>query len=115
MTMHDLVFFIAGLVAFFGFALAVQMRLMAGMSLRRAAREKFPDLEDGPARFAVVAAVNGPDQLEAGDDVGDAAKWLAAEYPRAIDHIKRARKATLIAPALIVVIALMWRLTVGLL
>lgn len=110
MSVRDLAFFVIGLLVFFALALAVQMRLLAGISLKRAARAKFDDLEDGPARFAVVAAVNGQ-VLDQGDGVGDASAWLAAEYPRAIRHIRIARKATLVFGALLLGVIVTWRLT----
>jgi len=111
MSQHDLVFFIVGLVVFFGFALAVQMRILAGIALKRAAKAKYDDLADAPARFAVAAAVNGQD-LEAGDSMADASIWLAQEYPRAIAHIRLARKATMGLGALLLLIVVAWRFTV---
>ncbi|WP_084420733.1 hypothetical protein [Henriciella litoralis] len=113
MSGTTLIFFIAGVLVFFVFALAVQMRLLAGVALKRAARAKFDTLEDGPARFAVLHAVNGSDTLEPGDEAGDAAKYLTAEYPSALAHIRLARKVSLIMPGVLLVIIVAWRLTTG--
>lgn len=110
MSGRDLGFFIAGLAVFFAFALAVQMRIMTGLVLKRAAKAQFPDLSDGPARFAVVAASNDRD-LEPGDEIGDAATWLAAEYPRAFGHLRLARKASILLGALLLGVVAAWRLT----
>lgn len=112
MSGSDVGFFIAAIFAFFGVALAVQMRFIAGLALKRAAMAKFPELEDGPARFAVAAAAHGK-ALETGDAAGDAAAWLAAEYPRAISHIRIARKAMMVMGGVLLVILVAWRFTGG--
>lgn len=112
MSGHDLIFFIIGLLVFFGLALAVQMRVLAGIALKRAARAQFPGLEDGPARFAVASAVNGR-ALDSGDEVGDATAWLAQQYPAAIRHVRLARKATMVAGAILLGVLAAWRLTAG--
>ncbi|WP_018148856.1 hypothetical protein [Henriciella marina] len=106
-------FFIAGVLVAFLFALAVQMRVMAGLVLRRAAQAKFSELKDGTARFAVVHAVAGTDKLDAGDAVGEAATWLRTEYPAAIRHIKIARVATAVTAVLVLAVLIGWRFTVG--
>lgn len=113
MSQGDLAFFIAGLMVFFVFALAVQMRILSGIALKRAARAKFETLDDGTARFAVANAVSGPMALEPGDEAGDAAHWLAGEYPTAIRHIRLARKVSVAMPVLLVLVAAVWRFTVG--
>ena len=106
-------FFIAGVLAVFAFALALQMRVLAGLVLRRAAQANFPELQDGTARFAVVHAVAGTDGLENGDAVGEAATWLRTEYPAAIRHIKIARVATAVTAVLVLAVLIGWRFTVG--
>ena len=106
-------FFIAGLFVLFGFGLAVQMRVLAGIALKRAARARFPALEDGPARFAVVQAVNGADGLEAGDEAGDAAAWLRDEYPAAIGHVRLARKGAVLFGLLLFAVIVAWRVVTG--
>lgn len=106
-------FFIAGLFVLFLFGLAVQMRVLAGIALKRAARAKFPELDDGPARFAVVQAVNGGEGLEAGDEAGDAAAFLRAEYPAAIGHVRLARRATAVCAALLLAVIVAWRVVTG--
>ena len=113
MSGHDLGFFLAGLIVFFGFALAVQMRVLAGIALKRAARAQFETLEDGPARFAVADAVASKRALEPGDPMGDAAVWLAAEYPRAISHIRLARRASVVLGFVLLFVIVSWRFTGG--
>ncbi|WP_300377542.1 hypothetical protein [Henriciella sp.] len=113
MSGHDLGFFIAGLLVFFAFALAVQMRILAGIALKRAVRAKFTELDDGKARFAVANAVSGKRELEEGDAAGDAAQWLSAEYPRAIGHVRLARRATFAMGAVLLAVIACWRLTAG--
>ncbi len=113
MSQTTLIFFVAGLLAVFVFGLAVQMRMLAGVALKRAAHDKFPDLDDGPARFAVAQAVNGDAALEAGDEAGDAAAYIAATYPGAVRHIRLARKVSVVMPGVLIVIAVAWRLTTG--
>ena len=112
MSGQTLGFFIAGVLVAFAFALALQMRLMTGLVLRRAARAKFDELEDGTARFAVVHAVAGTG-LEEGDTVGEAASWLRAEYPSAIRHIRIARRATAVTGVLFLAVLIGWRVTAG--
>ena len=113
MSGQTLGFFIAGLLVLFVFGLAVQMRVLAGVALKRAARDKFPELEDGPARFAVVQAVNGGAGLEPGDEAGDAAVWLRAEYPAAIGHIRIARRASMVSGAALLAVIIAWRVATG--
>ena len=113
MSATTLGFFIAGLAAFFGLALAVQMRIFAGLALKRAARAQYPELEDGPARFVVVHAVNGSGILDDGDTAAEAVGWIRAEYPAALRHIRLARKATAIMAVLLFAIIVAWRLTTG--
>ncbi|MEQ9316187.1 MAG: hypothetical protein RLN72_10055 [Henriciella sp.] len=112
MSGRDLAFFIAGLLVFFVFALAVQMRIMTGIVLKRAAKAKFDRLEEAPARFAVVAASGGrgaePEGL-----VSEAADWLAAEYPAAIGHLRLARKSSVMLGGLFLGVIAAWRLTGG--
>ena len=112
MSGRDLGFFIAGLLVFFAFALAVQMRIMTGIVLKRAAKATFEGLKEGPARFAVVAASRGQ-ALEGGDVAGDAAVWLASEYPRAIGHLRLARKASIMLGGLFLGVVAAWRFTGG--
>ena len=77
------------------------------------ARAQFETLEDGPARFAVADAVASKRALEPGDPMGDAAVWLAAEYPRAISHIRLARRASVVLGFVLLFVIVSWRFTGG--
>ncbi|MCH2458504.1 MAG: hypothetical protein MK186_10690 [Henriciella sp.] len=70
-------------------------------------------MKDGTAGFAVVHAEAGPDKLDAGDAVGEAATWLRTEYPAAIGHIKIARLATAVTAVLFLAELVTWRFTAG--
>ena len=106
MSDHDVKFFVIGLLVAFVFVLAVQMRLMAGVALKRAAKAKFEDLDERDARLAVAGAVAG--LVDDGP-----ASYLSGEFPAAIRHIRLARKGTMVMAALLVVVIAAWRLTGG--
>ncbi len=107
MTDHDVKFFVAGVLVFFVFALAVQMRLMAGVALKRAVKAKFEGLDERQAKLAVAGAVNG------GAEAGEAAGYLAETFPGAIRHIRLARKGTIVMAAALVAVIAAWRFTGG--
>ncbi|MGB3625925.1 MAG: hypothetical protein WA989_08850 [Henriciella sp.] len=113
MTTHDVIFFIAGLVVAFAFALSVQMRILSGIALKRAAKAKFSGLDEAAARQSVVLAVNGGPTLDAAGETGEAGRYLAAEYPRAISHIRFARKGTAVFAVLLLGVIAAWRFTGG--
>ena len=113
MSQMDLAFFVVGLVVFFAFALAVQMRIFAGIALKRAAKDRFSELDDGTARFAVVNAVNGRTDLDEGDAAGDAATWLRLEYPKALRHVRLARRGSMAMGALLLAVIIAWRVSTG--
>lgn len=113
MSGHDVTFFIAGLLVAFAFALCVQMRILSGIALKRAAKAKFAGLDEAEARQSVVLAVNGGAGLEAAGETGEAGRHLAAEYPRAISHIRFARKGTAGFAVLLLAVIAAWRFTGG--
>jgi len=80
-------------LAAFAFALAIQMRVMIGIVLRKALIARTPDLDAGKANAAISWAA-GSNPLP-----GDARQWLReqvehlqAEYPRPLGHLKIARR-----------------------
>ncbi|WP_370234309.1 MULTISPECIES: hypothetical protein [Henriciella] len=107
MTQHDLIYFVAGLFMVFAFGLCVQMRMLAGVALKRAAKAKFDGLDERQAKLAVAGAVNG------GAEAGEAAGYLAETFPGAIRHIRLARKGTIVMAAALVAVIAAWRFTGG--
>ncbi len=93
---------IAAGIAGFAAALAWQMRLMIGVVLARALRARDPGLDVRASRLSVVRAGNG----EAGSATGDAGeraiRHVQDTYPDQVRHLRLARRASLVAPALIV-------------
>ena len=106
MSDHDVKFFVIGLLVVFVFALAVQMRLMAGVALKRAAKARFEDLDERDARLAVAGAVAG--LVDEGP-----ATYLTQTFPGAIRHIRLARKGSAIAAVALIAVVAAWRLTGG--
>lgn len=92
----------------FAFALALQMRAMIGVVLRRALAAKFGDGDDRERRLAVV-------QAAAGTDAGAEASHLITTYPRPLAHLRTARRWTLIAPAVLLILLAAGRLKLGVL
>ncbi|GGB72466.1 hypothetical protein [Henriciella pelagia] len=113
MTQHDLLYFVAGLFMVFAFGLCVQMRMLAGVALKRAAKAKFDGLDERSARIGVVQAVNGGTALETAGIEGEVAQHLAGEYPQAISHIRFARKGTMLFAVLLIAVIAAWRFTGG--
>lgn len=93
-------------LAAFAFALAVQMRVMIGIVLRRALQARFPDGEDAGYRSAVAAAAN----RAPGDPL---ANHLTESYPRPLDHLRMARRWSRIAPVLLLGLLLIGRYKLG--
>ena len=106
MSGHDVIFFIAGLLVAFVFALCVQMRLLAGIALKRAAKAKFDGLDERDARLAVAGAVGG--LVDDGP-----ASYLGETFPMAIRQIRLARKGTAICAVLLIGVIAAWRFTGG--
>jgi hypothetical protein len=102
-----IVFWILLGMAIFAFALAAQMRMIISVALRRALAAKFGGLPtDAAYRLAVVEAAS-PAQAS------EAAIHLAKTYPNPLSHLRLARRASLIAPVLILLILIIGRFALG--
>jgi len=94
-------------LAVFAFLLAVQMRMIISVALRRALAAQFGGLPtDTPYRLAVVEATTPAPASEA-------ARHLADTYPNPLSHLRLARRACLIAPLLILLVLAAGRLVLG--
>ncbi len=99
-------------VAGFAFALAVQMRVMVALVLRRALLAKFPELDRERANQAVMRAA-GHDYDGAEDWLSQAAGHLTQDYPRPLSHLRKARKYSVILPLVLITIAAAGRFVLG--
>ncbi len=88
----------------FAFALAVQMRVMTALVLRRALKAWNADLEDRvKANTAVVwAAGTKPLPGDAKPWLSDAVDHLRTTYPNPLRHLQTARRYSVIMPVLVV-------------
>ena len=102
-----IVFWILLGLAVFAFALAAQMRMIISVALRRALAAKFGGLPTAVEyRLAVVEAAS-PAQAS------EAAIHLAKTYPNPLSHLRLARRASLIAPVLILLLLIIGRVALG--
>lgn len=91
----------------FAIALAAQMRMMISVVLRRALAAKFGgEPSDAVYRAAIFAIGRGPADSEAG-------QYLQAEYPRPLTHLALARRISLFAPLVLLVVVLAGRFALG--
>lgn len=90
---------ICGLLAFIA-ALAVQMRIMVALVLRRAlAAWNGLYVDRVRANEAVVGAASDTfDPAAADGEIVAAVKYLRAEYPLPLAHLKLARRASVFVP-----------------
>lgn len=92
----------------FAFALAVQMRVITALVLRRALkawREEFADRVK--ANAVVVAAASGaPAETEA-------VAYMQDTYPSPLAHLRTARRYSVILPVLLVGVLALGRLVLG--
>ncbi len=91
----------------FAFVLAVQMRMIISVALRRALAARFGGLPTDTAyRLAVVDAATPTPASEA-------ALHLAQTYPNPLSHLRLARRTCLIAPLFILLVLAAGRLVLG--
>lgn len=96
----NIVFFaiVCGVLAFLA-ALAIQMRIMVALVLRRALGAWNNRYNDRAlANQAVICASADPfDPVAIDDDMVAAVNYLQSEYPLPLGHLKLARRASLFA------------------
>ena len=101
----------------FAFALAVQMRIITALVLRRALgawRERFLDREAANKAVVLAAAPAVPsDDLEA--DLSDAVAHLRATYASALQHLRTARRYSVILPVGLLGLVALGRTVLGVL
>jgi hypothetical protein len=90
----------------FAFVLAVQMRGVIGMALKRALQAKFTDLEIADQRKAVVDAGNL-------SGASPASLHLIDTYPNQLSQLRLARLVSKIAPFLLVIVLVVGRWYMG--
>lgn len=94
-------------LAVFALLLAIQMRMIISVALRRALAAHFGGLPaDMPYRLAMVEAT-------APSPASEAARHLVATYPIPLSHLRLARRACLIAPVMILLILAAGRFIFG--
>jgi hypothetical protein len=102
-----ILFWIVSVLIAFAIALAMQMRVMISYSLRRALAAKFGGSPVDPAfRAAILMAGRGAPQDEAG-------RHLQVEYPVPLAWLGTARRVSLIAPLLLLLVVLAGRFGLG--
>lgn len=92
----------------FGFALALQMRMITALVLRRALKAWREDYADRAKANAVVVAAAS--QAPAEDE---AVAYMQATYPSPLAHLRAARRYSVILPALLVGVLALGRLVWG--
>ena len=99
----------------FAFALAVQMRMMIALVLRRALKAWRPEFEDRvKANEAVVAAAGEapiPESTPSGQ--AEAIEHLRTTYPNPLSHLRTARRYSVVTPVLLFVLLVMGRFVLG--
>lgn len=91
----------------FAFALAVQMRMMIAISLRRALAAKFGGEARDPAYLKAIRT--------AGRQLADTdhARHLEAIYPRPLSHLTLARRASAVLPFVLSGLVIIGRFGLG--
>lgn len=99
----------------FGFALAVQMRMMIALVLRRALKAWNAAFEDRAKANAAVVRAAAPGDLAADldADLEAAAKHLRTTYPNPVAHLRTARRYSLVLPILLLVLIAIGRVVLG--
>ena len=101
----------------FAFALAVQMRMMIALVLRRALKAWRGEFEDrAKANAAVILAAGAADtEVDPEPALQDAAQHLRETYPKPLAHLKTARRYSVVTPVLLLVLVIVGRTVPGVL
>ena len=98
----------------FAFALAVQMRMMIALVLRRALKAWRPVFEDRElANQAVILAAGVEASVQEDGDIADAAKHLRETYPNPLNHLRTARRYSVVTPVLLIGLLAIGRFALG--
>ncbi|MEP1142939.1 MAG: hypothetical protein ABJH52_04410 [Henriciella sp.] len=99
----------------FAFALAVQMRMMIALVLRRALRAWRPALEgrEKANQAVMLAAAPEPVPAETDRDVAEATVHLRETYPNPLNHLRTARRYSLVTPVVLLGLLVLGRTALG--
>lgn len=98
----------------FAFALAVQMRMMIAVVLRRALaawREEFVDR--AKANQVVVLAAADATENDGDAALSEAVEHLRKTYPNPLNHLRTARRYSLITPVVLFGLLVLGRTVLG--
>ena len=98
MTVQIVFFIVLGCLAF-GFALAVQMRVMIALVLRRALKAWDTALAPPEVGNAAIKAAAALGEVEGDSTLLKAVSHLRATYPLPLSHLQTARRACWLLPA----------------
>ncbi len=101
----------------FAFALAVQMRMIIALVLRRALKSWNEDFEDRAKANSVVmlAAASGELTPSIEPEIQAAAAHLRETYPNPLAHLRTARRFSLVTPVLLLALLAAGRTVLGVL
>lgn len=92
----------------FAFALAVQMRVITALVLRRALKDWRDEFADRVKANAVVMAAASQAPAE-----NDAVAYMQETYPSPLAHLRKARRYSVILPVLLIGVLALGRLVWG--
>ncbi|MEM8617731.1 MAG: hypothetical protein AAGF20_12470 [Pseudomonadota bacterium] len=93
--------------------LALQMRALTVQALFLAAQDRFKGMDAPDVRLAAKASPGAPLSEVYGPAIVEAGDWLAETYPKAVGHLRLARRASLAAPLVLLAVAAVWRFGFG--
>lgn len=99
----------------FAFALAMQMRVVTALVLRRALGAWREDLQDRVKANQAVIGAAGPGGVppESAPWLSDAVTHLQATYPNPLRHLRTARRFSLVTPMLLLGVLALGRFVWG--
>ena len=103
------------IIVAFAAALAVQMRMMIGVVLRRALRAWRAELEDPQkANAAIVSAAAATDlPADAEPWLSDTVAHLRTTYPNPLNHLRTARRYSVLSPIILLGLLAYGRFALG--
>ena len=111
-----IIFWTLIVLAAFAFALAVQMRVMIGILLRKALMARDAALDAGQANAAISWAAGQADLPDEAEPwLNEQVDVLRADYAKPLSHLRIARRWCLIAPVLVLLLVALGRFRLGVL